>query len=325
MHSRGRVKLNQTNFSGSAPAGIKHGNNGGVTFGAHPPRTRRRGVIDRRTKIPNSILNPTFEFDAVIFDMDGVITDTASVHAAAWKQTFDTYLRGREHALREPFKEFTSADYLAYVDGRPRYKGVQAFLDSRGINLEPGSSGDAPGRETISGLGNQKNSLFNRLLEGGVKVFDSSIALVRSLRQNGIKVGLATSSRNGTAILNATRTMNLFDTIVDGNVSERLGLKGKPEPDIFKAAADNMRVPYGRSVVVEDAATGVRAGVAGRFALVIGVARANNARELIDHGADVVVRDLAEASVEQIDRWVQARRSSGCAQAQCDAKRKESR
>jgi beta-phosphoglucomutase family hydrolase len=254
------------------------------------------------------------EFDAVIFDMDGVITDTASVHAAAWKQSFDTYLRGRARARNEPFREFTPADYLAYVDGRPRYKGVQAFLNSRAINLEYGSSGDVPGRETICGLGNQKNSLFNLLIEDGVKVFDSSIELVRSLRSSGIKVGLATSSKNAAAILSATRTTNLFETVVDGNVSESLGLKGKPEPDIFRAASDNMRVPYGRAVVVEDAVTGVQAGRAGGFALVIGVARSGNEDELRENGADVVVRDLAEASVEQISRWVQARRSGGAQQ-----------
>jgi beta-phosphoglucomutase family hydrolase len=261
-------------------------------------------------------LNWNSEFDAVIFDMDGVITDTASVHAAAWKQTFDTYLRGLEREFAQPFKEFTPADYLTYVDGRPRYKGVQAFLDSRGIKLEFGTSGDVPGRETICGLGNQKNSLFNRLLEDGVKIFESSIALVMDLRRNGIKVGLATSSRNGTAILSSTRTTNLFDTVVDGNVSERLGLKGKPEPDIFTAASDNMHVPYERAVVVEDAVTGVRAGVAGGFALVIGVARSNNAGELYEHGADVVVEDLAETSVDQIGQWVGSKRTHGRARPQ---------
>jgi HAD superfamily hydrolase (TIGR01509 family) len=250
--------------------------------------------------------------------MDGVITDTASVHAAAWKQTFDTYLRGRESAVRQPFMEFTAADYLAYVDGRPRYKGVQAFLDSRGIHLEFGSSDDAPDRETVCGLGNLKNSLFNSLLKDGVKTFNSSVALVKDLRRNGIKVGLATSSKNGAAILSATGTADLFDTVVDGNVSERLGLKGKPEPDIFTTASDNMRVPYGRAVVVEDASTGVQAGVAGGFALVIGVARSSNAGELYDHGADVVVADLAEASVEQIGRWVQTRRGGGTVRAPSD-------
>ena len=323
MSPRGRVTSKQNNISNPASPGINPGNNNGVTFGAIPYGAHVWGATHLRTRTANITLNFITEFDAVIFDMDGVITDTASVHAAAWKQTFDTYLRGRERSLRQPFKEFTPADYLAYVDGRPRYKGVQAFLNSRGINLEYGSSGDPPGRETICGLGNQKNSLFNRLLEDGVKVFDSSIALVKNLRRNGIKVGLATSSKNGAAILSTTGTTNLFDTVVDGNVSERLGLKGKPEPDIFTAASDNMRVPYGRAVVVEDAATGVRAGVAGGFALVIGVARSNNAGELYEHGADVVVVDLAEASVERIDRWVQTRRSRGSAQAQGDPKRKE--
>ncbi len=195
-----------------------------------------------RTRSGNFTVNSNSEFDAVIFDMDGVITDTASVHATAWKQTFDTYLRGRESLFRQPFTEFTAADYLAYVDGRPRYKGVQAFLDSRRIHLELGRSDDAPGRETICGLGNRKDSVFNQLLEHGVKTFASSIALVKDLRRNGIKVGLATSSKNGVAILSATRTTDLFDTVVDGNVSERLGLKGKPEPDIFTTASDNMRV-----------------------------------------------------------------------------------
>jgi beta-phosphoglucomutase family hydrolase len=263
------------------------------------------------------------EFDAVIFDMDGVITDTASVHAAAWKQSFDAYLQRRARARGEPFREFTPADYLAYVDGRPRYKGVQAFLNSRGINLEYGSSGDVPGRETICGLGNQKNSLFNLLIEDGVKIFDTSIDLVRSLRSSGIKVGLATSSKNAAAILSATRTTNLFETVVDGNVSENLGLKGKPEPDIFRAACDNMRVPYGRAVVVEDAVTGVQAGRAGGFALVIGVARSGNEDELREQGADVAVRDLEEASVEQISRWVLARRAGGGGQLLRDPGRKD--
>jgi len=255
-------------------------------------------------------LNRNSEFDAVIFDMDGVITDTASVHAASWKQTFDTYLRSREPVFHQPFEEFTSADYLSYVDGRPRYKGVQAFLNSRGINLEYGSPGDEPGRETICGLGNQKNSLFNRLLEDGAKIFDSSIILVRNLRSNGIKVGLATSSKNGAAILSTTGTTGFFDTVVDGNVSERMGLKGKPESDIFTAASDNMRVPYGRAVVVEDAVSGVQAAVKGGFALVIGVARDGTELELRKHGADIVVRDLSETSLEQINRLIKEKRAN---------------
>ena len=316
------MRPNQTNISSPASPGINPWYNSGVTPGAYSSKARGRGVAHGRAGAANFTVNRNSEFDAVIFDMDGVITDTASVHAAAWKQTFDAYLRSREHVPRQPFEEFTSADYLAYVDGRPRYKGVQAFLNSRGINLDYGSPGDIPGRGTVCGLGNQKNSLFNRLLEDGVKIFDSSIALVRNLRRKGIKVGLATSSRNGAAILSTTGTANLFDTVVDGNVSEMLGLKGKPEPDIFLAAADNMRVPYRRSVVVEDATTGVRAGAAGGFALVIGIARSDNAGELYDHGADVVVRDLAEASVDQIDHWVLTKRNHGSARPQGDPGRK---
>ena len=305
MSLLGPVTLNQINIPSPASPGIQHRNTRGVTFGTSHSCTHGWGAADERSKSANFTLNRNSEFDAVIFDMDGVITDTASVHEASWKQTFDTYLRSRG----EPFREFTNADYLAYVDGRPRYKGVQAFLNSRGISLEHGSSGDPPGRETICGLGNQKNSLFNRLIEDGAKIFDSSIALVRDLRQNGIKVGLATSSKNGAAILSTTKTTNLFDTVVDGNVSERLGLKGKPEPDIFTAASDNMRVPYGRAVIVEDAVSGVQAGVKGGFALVVGVAREGTAPELRKHGADIVVRDLSETSLEQINRLVKDKRA----------------
>lgn len=243
--------------------------------------------------------------------MDGVITDTASVHAAAWKQTFDTYLRSRERMFRQPFREFTSADYLAYVDGRPRYKGVEAFLISRGINLEFGSAGDVPGRETVCGIGNQKNAIFNQIIEReGVGLFDSTVALIRELLQRGIKVGLATSSNNSSEILGRTGTAHLFATVVDGIVSERLGLEGKPEPDIFAAAAANMGVPCLRAIVVEDAVAGVQAGARGGFALVIGVARENNERELRESGADMVVRDLSETSLEQINRLVQDKRAN---------------
>jgi HAD superfamily hydrolase (TIGR01509 family) len=260
----------------------------------------------------------------VIFDMDGVISDTALVHATAWKQAFDAYLRARAELNRVPFEEFAyPEDYLSFVDGRPRYEGVQAFLISRGIELEYGSPSDAPGSETICGLGNQKNNRFNQLLEGGVRLFDSTIALIGNLRRRGIKVGLATSSSNAAVILGATGITHLFGTIVDGTAAERLGLKGKPEPDMFTAASDNLGVPYGRAVVVEDAATGVQAGAAGGFALVIGVARANNAESLYKHGADVVVQDLAEISVDQVDQLVHAKRTS-CGALQHDyLKRRE--
>ena len=252
-------------------------------------------------------------FDAAIFDMDGVITDTAAVHSRAWKQMFDEFLRDRAERSREPFREFTHEDdYLRYVDGRPRYQGVATFLESRGIHLGFGMPDDPPGSETVCGLGNRKNEFFNGIITtDGVKVYPSTIALIHHLLAAGVKVGLATSSRNSALILAKTQTAHLFATIVDGIVSERLGLKGKPAPDIFVTAAANLGVPCAQAIVVEDAVTGVRAGAAGGFGLVVGVARENNAPELRENGADVVVCDLAEVSVEEINR--QIRRKDGAA------------
>jgi beta-phosphoglucomutase family hydrolase len=250
-------------------------------------------------------------FDAVVFDMDGVVTDTASVHSAAWKQMFDDYLRARAARHDEVFREFTQADYRAYVDGRPRYLGVEAFLASRGIVLPFGSPDDAPGRETVCGLGNRKNELFNGIIAtAGVKLYATTVALIEALRRKGIKVGLATSSRNAAPILGKTQTAHLFATVVDGLVSAGLGLKGKPHPDIFTTACANLGVAPARAVVVEDAVAGVRAGVAGGFGLVIGVARESNAQELREHGADVVVRDLAETNLDEIAAHMRAKQEA---------------
>ena len=273
-------------------------------------RAREPGENGRGTSEPGG--QGELHFEAAIFYLAGVVTKTAAVHSHAWKQMFDEYLRSRAARQAEPFRKFTHAhDYLAYVDGRPRYDGVEAFLKSRGIKLPLGAPEDRPDRETVCALGNRKNAMFNRIIErDGVVLFDSTIALIRAMRQRGIKIGLATSSHNSAAILNQTGTASLFATVVDGNVSANLGLKGKPEPDIFTTAAANLGVPSARAIVVEDAVSGVQAGARGAFALVIGVARENNARELRDSGADVVVRDLAETSLEQIDRLVQAKRAS---------------
>ena len=252
-------------------------------------------------------------FDAAIFDMDGVVTETATVHARAWKRMFDEYLRRRERKHGEPFREFSqNGDYRTYVDGKPRYKGVAAFLAARGIELPPGSPQDSAGCETICGLGNRKNELFNEIIEtDGVKVFGSTLVLIDDLLTAGIKVGLATSSKNSALVLARTLTEGLFATIVDGVVSERLGLKGKPHPDIFMKACANLDVPCARAIVVEDAVSGVQAGVNGGFGLVVGVARENNAQELRESGADVVVRDLAEVSVEEINRLVRHKGVAG--------------
>jgi HAD superfamily hydrolase (TIGR01509 family) len=238
--------------------------------------------------------------------MDGVVTKTAAVHSLAWKKMFDEYLRRREQNHGETFHEFTHAgDYLPYVDGRPRYKGVEAFLKSRGIHIPLGTPGDESRMETICGLGNRKNEFFNRLVEaGGVGLYDSTLNLIAELRANNIRVGLATSSKNGDYVLNKASILHLFETRVDGIVSAQLGLRGKPEPDIFTTACGNLGVTPCRSIVIEDAVSGVQAGMKGNFALVIGIARENNADELKANGADVVVEDLAETNLEKINQWV---------------------
>ncbi len=251
------------------------------------------------------------EFDAAIFDMDGVITQTAAVHSLAWKRMFDEYLRARATARQEPFEEFTHAhDYRTYVDGRPRYRGVDAFLKSRGIDLPFGAPEDPPERESVCGLGNRKNAHFNRIIENaGVLVYDSTIALIRNLRAHGVRIGLATSSKNSAVILSKTHTASLFGTVVDGIVSEQQGLKGKPEPDIFTTAARNLGVACARAIVIEDAVSGVQAGARGGFGLVIGVARENNLAELRENGADLVVRDLGETGLEKINEAIRTKRT----------------
>lgn len=244
--------------------------------------------------------------------MDGVLTQTAAVHSTAWKRMFDEFLHRRATAKREPFREFTHVhDYLTYVDGRPRYQGVESFLSSRNIPLPFGSPDDLPGSETICGLGNRKNALFNEILTiDGVRLFASTLRLIEELQRRQIKIGLATSSRNSAVVLQKTNTAHFFRTVVDGVVSARLGLKGKPAPDIFVTAAANLGVPCDRAIVFEDAVTGVQAGSAGGFALVIGIARENNARELREHGADLVVTDLAETSIDHIDQLIRIRRTT---------------
>jgi len=251
-------------------------------------------------------------FDAVIFDMDGVITKTAVVHSLAWKKMFDEYLHWRAKEYHEVFCEFThSGDYLSYVDGRPRYQGVEAFLKSRRIQIPFGKAEDEPGKETVCGLGNRKNEMFNQLVEAnGVEVYHSTVELILALVKYGIKVGVATSSQNCAPILTKAGILSLFQTRVDGVFSAKMGLKGKPEPDIFKAACDNLGAEYGHSVVVEDSVSGVQAGQRGRFGLVIGVARENNARELSSNGADCVVTDLSEVNVEKISELVQLKQTA---------------
>lgn len=242
--------------------------------------------------------------NAAVFDLDGVITFTARVHAAAWKQLFDDYLRAHAAQTGEPFREFDGdADYQRYVDGKPRYDGVQSFLGSRGIQLPWGSPSDPPDAETVCGLGNRKNALFNaKVEEMGVDVDHDAVRLVRDLRTRGVRVGLASSSKNAEPILARVGLSELFEQVVDGVVSERLGLKGKPQPDIFVTCFEQL-VPAGdrrRGMVVEDALAGVEAGRNGGFGLVLGVDRVGQADALRAHGANWVVHSFADVSADDV-------------------------
>lgn len=299
------------------------------------------------------------KYDAVIFDLDGVVTQTAAVHAAAWKRLFDAYLAGRAarascssaaggagvraaetgdpgaevgdpgtevgdpgarsgrvsaggtapteaagasegNAVNDPLRPFDlDADYARYVDGKPRYDGVRDFLASRDIELPMGDPTDPPERETICGLGNRKNDLFNaEVRERGVKTYPSTIELIHRLRGTHLKVGLMSSSKNTAMVLSATGITNLFDVRVDGVVAAEVGLPGKPDPAMYLEAARRLGVDAPRSVVVEDALSGVEAGRRGRFGLVIGVDRLGQAEALRTAGADVVVDDLSQVTVD---------------------------
>ncbi len=248
---------------------------------------------------------PHKHFDAVIFDLDGVITQTALVHSSVWKKIFDDFLKqwGAKH--RKPFREFDhESDYLPYVDGKPRYNGVQSFLEHRDIGIPFGDPSDDPEMETVCGLGNRKNQVFYAVLDrNGVSVYPSTVALIKELLSLGIKVGVASSSKNCKVVLETAGILDLFETCVDGLVFAEIGLKGKPEPDIFTVAADNLGVSYDRSVVVEDAVSGVQAGKKGNFGLVLGLAREGNEKELRQNGADIVVPDIGEIGLEGIIDW----------------------
>ena len=243
---------------------------------------------------PNSSQVITRErYDAVLFDLDGVITDTASLHALCWKKMFDEYLKTRAAQRGEVFRPFDIAtDYRLYVDGKPRFDGVRDFLTSRAIELPEGTPDDPPQAETVCGLGNRKNDLINEVIEDiGVKAYDGSVRLIPELHHQGFKIVVVTSSQNCTTVMRAADLDGLFDVQVDGNMIEEQHLAGKPTPDVFLTAAKLLGVEPRRAVVVEDA---ISAGPSRHFGLVIGVARKGNAEELTRHGANLVVNDLAE-------------------------------
>jgi beta-phosphoglucomutase family hydrolase len=234
---------------------------------------------------------------ACLFDLDGVLTRTATVHAAAWKEMFDGYLR--ERAARTTGEEFVSfdpvADYARYVDGKPRYDGVRSFLTARSIELPEGEPGDPPGAETVRGLGNRKNELVLRMIrEGGVETYEGSVRYLEAARDASLRRAVVSSSANTRDVLVAAGIEGFFEARIDGVVAEREGLKGKPAPDTFLAGARALDVAPGETAVFEDALAGVAAGRAGGFACVVGVDRVGQAEALREHGASIVVSDLSE-------------------------------
>jgi beta-phosphoglucomutase family hydrolase len=233
---------------------------------------------------------------ACLFDLDGVLTKTATVHAAAWKEMFDEFLRtwSEEHGV--PFEPFdTGADYDRYVDGRPRQDGTRSFLASRGIELPEGRPDDPPGTPTIHGLSNRKQEIvLERLAAGKIEVYEGSVRYVRAVRDAGLATAVVSSSANTQQVLAAAGLTDLFQARIDGVVAQERGLPGKPAPDMFLAGAEALGVAPGEAVVFEDALAGVEAGRAGGFALVVGVDRVGQADALRQHGADIVVQDLSE-------------------------------
>ncbi len=233
---------------------------------------------------------------ACLFDMDGVITQTAKVHDAAWKEMFDEFLRDWSAAHNEPFKPFDPVDdYDEYVDGKPRVEGVRSFLESRGIELPDGQESDKPGTQTLNGLGNKKNELFTVVLKrDGVQAYEGSVRYVNAARQAGLRTAIVSSSANTVAVLQAAGISDLFEVRIDHQAAAEHHLKGKPAPDTFLEAARELGVAAASACVYEDALAGVAAGRAGNFGFVVGVDRVGQADQLHAHGADVVVKDLAE-------------------------------
>ena len=244
-------------------------------------------------------------FDAGIFDLDGVVTHTAQVHARAWQKMFDEFLGEWAVKHRIPQAPFDiDEDYPVYVDGKPRYQGVKSFLDSRDIALPFGETNDAPGAETVCGLGNRKNGFYNDLIEReGVGVFEPTVQFIHALRARGHKVGLMSSSKNTRTIVRRASLEELFDATVDGITAERTGLRGKPHPDVYLRCAELLSVEPQHAFVVEDAASGVEAGSRGKFGLVIGLAHGDQEQALRNAGADVVITDPADLTLEHVDAW----------------------
>lgn len=238
------------------------------------------------------------DFDAAIFDLDGVLTDTAGIHAAAWKSVFDAFLRKRAERDGGSFQPFDiAADYLAYVDGRPRYDGVRNFLAARNIVVPEGSEHDPEDADTVRAIGERKTRLFRQALQQGIEPASGAEALLKKLRQVGVGIAVGSSSENCAAILRAAGLDRLIDVRVDGLDADKLGLPGKPDPALFLEAARRLGVRPSRAVLFEDALAGVEAGRRGEFGRVIGIDRGRQPEALRQHGADVVVESLLRVEV----------------------------
>jgi beta-phosphoglucomutase family hydrolase len=242
------------------------------------------------------VLGLSHQTRACLFDLDGVLTQTAQVHAAAWKEMFDAFLRRRAGERDERFVPFDAVkDYEEYVDGKPRYEGVASLLAARGISLADGSPADPPEAETVHGLGNRKNEIVLAMIRReGVEAYRGSVEYVRAVRAAALRTAVVSSSSNCRDVLAAAGIEELFEAVIDGVIAEREQLRGKPAPDTYLAAARELGVQPGAAAVFEDALAGVEAGRAGRFGTVVGVDRLGQADALHAHGADVVVGDLAE-------------------------------
>jgi beta-phosphoglucomutase family hydrolase len=258
-----------------------------------PISKRSLSRLQWENAMPPTAINKT-HFDAVLFDLDGVVTETAKVHAACWKKLFDDFLIEHARQTDQLFVPFDIAeDYNRYVDGKLRQEGVSSFLQSRRMQLPLGEPDDAAGQATIWGLGNRKDDMFMAVLrEKGVDILEDGMALVRYVRAEGLKTGVVSSSKNCQAVLIAANIEGFFDVRVDGITVKQLHINGKPAPDPFLKAAELLGVSPDRSVVVEDAISGVQAGRRGNFGLIVGVARKGDAEALRKNGADIVVEDL---------------------------------
>lgn len=287
-----------TGLSGTHAANGLKGEDHGVGWPGE--RLMEQPAQSRRNRRKSTEMIDLFidRFDAVIFDMDGVVTDSAVVHEHCWKAVFDDFLRARADHSGEDLRPFDEDDYLHYVDGKPRYEGAASFLASRRIELERGAPSDPPGHETVCALANLKDRDFElHVSRDGVPVFDSTISLIHSLRSYGVKTALISSSRHATVLLESAQIAEVFDVVIDGVEAEAVGLAGKPDPAIFLAAASRLHVAPFRAVVVEDAEAGVEAGRRGGFGFVLGIDRGAHADALRRHGASAVVTDLREVAL----------------------------